>query len=210
MKNIAGFIILCCTALSAQQPAQLAITLDGNIDKEEWKNAATYKMQQDGEVRIMTDSLFVYVAVAGKGNGWSHVYTKHGATVEVLHASAALGASRYIAGANNMWKATQSFTWELRDTGMTENAVKSRLAYLHKNGWVATINLMHPTDQEYVISRSLFDSPSMRIAVARAVDSNSPHRWPGTLQDGTVVKELVFGTTVEILSFKPEQWAEIQ
>jgi hypothetical protein len=212
MLNLVLLYVVFVMSLSPQTAPQFAITLDGKVDPEEWKNASTHKLHQEGEVKIMTDAQYVYVGFRGAKLGWSHVYTLHGDTVEVLHASAALGSSRYVAGKDNKWAAVQSFNWELRDTSMSERAVSGRLEYLKKHGWVGSVVFMHPDrrEQEYVISRALFNSPVMQVAALRASHPDTLQYWPAMLADATRASELVRGVTVDTLNFVPSQWAAIR
>ena len=82
-------------SLYNQSQKPFDITLDGRVDSLEWKKATSYPLQHSGEVKIMSDQNYIYVAVKGGSRGWSHVYAKRGATVRVLHASAALGTAVY-------------------------------------------------------------------------------------------------------------------
>lgn len=208
MIQIVLLVSLVWYSTYGQSNKPFAITLDGRVDSLEWKKAKSYSIQHGVEVKIMSDQNYIYVATRGKTRGWSHVYAKRVATVRVLHASAALGMAVYEAQKNS-WKAVQSFEWELRDTSVSEGAFKNRAEYLKNNGWVATLTTMNANEQEFIISRALFDSTGMRIAVVRASDPKSPHYWPTTLMDGTLAERLIYGEPPENLLFDFKTWATL-
>ena len=197
-------------SLWSQTGNSFSITLDGIIDQDEWADAKTYSLEKGGQVKVMADSNNIYVAVSSGDFGWSHVYLNHGATIYVLHASAALGASVYVLQDDKTWKATQSFKYELRNKGMTEEDKNARLSYFQKNGWVGTVTWLHANNHEFVISRTLFKGKPIRIAAMRAADAQSPHFWPATLKDQTLQEKLVRGDTPEVLTFDPATWGSIQ
>lgn len=195
-------------SLYNQSQKPFDITLDGRVDSLEWKKAKSYPLQHGGEIKIMSDQRYIYIGIRGETKGWSHVYSKRGTTVKVLHASAALGTAVYEVQKKS-WEATQSFQWELRDTSLSEGVLNNRLEYLKKNGWVATLTTMNAKEQEFIISRALFDSTGMRIAIVRGSVAKSLHYWPATLKDGTLTEQLVYGQPPDSVMFDFTTWSTL-
>src|SRR5574337_250503 len=83
------------SSLYNQSQRPFAIVLDGKVDSTEWKKAKSYPLQHGGEVKITSDQNYIYIGIRGETKGWSHVYSKRGTTIKVLHASAALGTAVY-------------------------------------------------------------------------------------------------------------------
>lgn len=202
---IAALVFLPKAAHPQTGSAVGKINLDGHIQAQEWKNAQTHSLQRGGTVSIQQDSEFVYIGIKALRSGWTHVYVARGNSVFVLHASAALGTAEYAYDGSH-WKLKQQFIWELRDEGLTKEETRRRIEFLKKRDWVGTVNGMHETDQEIILRRSAFDGP---IAVLHASDAASPHFWPAGLSDGTLHRDLIYGTAPDSLSFDISHWSDL-
>lgn len=189
-----------------------AVTIDGTLSDEEWKDAKKIELTGGGEAfyKFAGDELFL--GVRGIGEGWITVYATDGKDVYALHASAALGTAIYKNETGN-WKNTQGFKYEARDTSMSAEAVKMREDFYNANGWAANVNGMGvANEREFKISNKFLDGKKMKIAIVYSANTKpiSLQIFPKTLSDDTLNMELIIGNTPSELKFSPEKWAEIQ
>jgi hypothetical protein len=195
--------------LSARQ--DLGITLDGRIDKTEWKSASTREMEGGGNVHLMVRDRLLYVGIQGPAAGTAHVCVHAGEQVRLLHVSAAVGSATYGQGEVG-WRLLTPFSWALRDQSGAAASVE-RAAYLQKEGWVGTVSGMGP-DREIVIDRSKFGSNRLRIAVAYvAIPGDNTlgavSRWPDT-RDSCTEPKTVAGFTPPNAKFLVNDWAVVE
>ena len=197
---------------NSSQPVQVPKgsppAVDGKISADEWRDAARQELIGGGELRLKHDGAHLYVGIRGLKPGWSHVYVTDGDAVHVLHASAALGTAIYRQGASGAWQPIQSFTWAMRGTSHTEEAIA---AFLEANGWYANNNRMgNPTEFEFKITRRFLKGDTPRLTVAFAADAKSPQYWPATISDDCLKQELLFGKTPPDLKFNMASWAKLK
>jgi hypothetical protein len=192
-------------------PKGAAITLDGKLEDEEWKNAVTHELVGGGQVLLQHDGRHLFVGIKGVKEGWSHLYLTNGQDVFVLHASAALGATTYSRQSDGTWQPTQPFKWELRDRSLSQQANAAREDYLQKHGWVATVARMRQaTDPEFKVAARLWGGGKFRLAVIFISAPEAPQYWPKTLADDSLKRELLAGNTPAGLKFNSEVWASAE
>jgi hypothetical protein len=214
------FLVLISTVsfyVSAQQAIRLVpsdpIVVDGKIGEAEWKDAARFELSGSGTVFLKFDGEHLLVGVRGVRAGWSHLYLSQGAntTVDVLHASAALGFTRYTQGKNKLWQPSGIFAWDLRDQAITPETNRKMSEYLAKNLWVANNNNMgNPTEIEFKAKLRDPRSKGLRLAVVYAADAKVPQYFPASLKDDSLKEELIFGNTPADLRFAPKEWAQVE
>ncbi len=196
------------TAQELDVPRAAAPVLDGEIGEEEWKGGAVRPLGGGGEARFQRDEDRLYVAIKGRGEGWSHVYFGDENEIRVLHASAALGDAVYRRSSDDRWAPVSGFAWEMRETAMTSEAVAAREAYLVRRGWVATTSGMgDPAEHEFAIDLDAIPAAA-RIVVLHATDPSDAIVWPST-EDAVQDPGLVRGSTPSELVFEPSSWAWI-
>jgi hypothetical protein len=189
----------------------MGITLDGRIDKAEWKSASTREMEGGGNVHLMVRDRLLYVGIHGPSAGTAHVCVHDGKQVRLLHVSAAVGSATYDQGEVG-WRLLTPFAWALRG-GADAGAAVERAAYLQKEGWVGTVSRMGP-DREIVIDRSKFGSNRLRMAVAYVAtpDNNTlgaVSRWPDT-RDSCTEPKTVAGFLPPNAKFLVNDWAVVE
>jgi len=198
------------TAQPLQVPKANAVTIDGKVDKEEWKAALKQELIGGGELRLQHDGNFLYVGVHGISHGWCHVYVTDGDTIFVHHASAALGTTTYLQKGES-WQPQKKFVWELRERTFTPQAEAVRAAYLKSKGWLANnMNMGTPGIIEFKIARRFLKGEIVRLAVAFASDPAAPQYWPQTLTDDCRKRELISGSSPADLKFNRESWAKLE
>jgi hypothetical protein len=135
-----------------------------------------------------------------------------GKDIYALHASAALGTAVY-KNENGVWKNTQKFKYEARDTSMSEEAVKIREDFYTTKGWVANVGKMgEPNEREFKISNKFVKNKKMKIAIVYSADTKpiSLQIFPKTLSDDALNMELIIGNAPSDLKFNTENWAVIK
>ena len=147
----------------------------------------------------------------GAEKGWSHLYVNQGeaADVSIMHASAALGATRYALDKNNLWQPANPFAWDLRDRAVTAETGQKIADYLAKNFWVANNNNMSSSNEIEFQLKPRDAGRLFYIAVVYASDAKNPQYFPASLKDDTVKEQLIYGNTPSDLKFVPQQWAQI-
>jgi hypothetical protein len=186
------------------------VKLDGIINKAEWAGAKEHDLSSGGKLYILHNEDAVYFGIKGTAPGWAHIYLAWKDSVKVLHASAALGAQLYTAEKDN-WIRQNKFTWENRERIYDQKLVQQQELYFQKNGWCANNN--NTGDKltlEYKIDIKRFGDSGLRFAALFTTDATSLSFFPATLNDDTLLKELVSGNGPDSLRFKPLTWASIK
>jgi hypothetical protein len=190
-----------------------AITIDGNLSTDEWKDAKKIELTDGGEAFYKFTDEAVWLGVRGGGEGWITVYATDGESVYALHASAALGTARYKRGENGVWKNMQKFEYVARDPSMSAEAVRSREEFYKNHGWVANVGRMgEPDEREFKISNKFANGKKMKIAIVYTTVGNPLKNriFPQKLPDDTLNAELIRGETPAELKFNPDKWAMIE
>lgn len=208
---LAGSLIVSSlgTAQELDVPRAAAPVLDGKIGEEEWNGGVVRPLDGGGEARFQRDEDRLYVAIQGRGEGWSHIYLGDEDQIRVLHASAALGDAVYRRSSEDRWAPVSGFAWEMRETAMTSEAIAAREAYMARHGWVATTSGMgDPVEHEFAIDLDAIPAAA-RIVVLHATDPSDTIVWPPT-EDAVRDPGLVRGSTPSELVFEPSSWARIR
>lgn len=205
--------------ISAEASAQEVFNLtaghqiysDGRISDGEWSDAQSFGLHGGGNVSVKSDSAYYYFLVRGLKEGWSHLYISCNDTVYIFHASAALGTAAYVKKNDDAWEPVRPFTWNLRDTSTSRQAELLRKEFLLRENWLANTNQMGEHNVlEYRLSRLKFPPGKFLAAVVFADKEGSIYCWPENLQDSTILKDLIWGTTPEKLIFNFTKWAEFR
>ena len=191
-------------ALTAFYHAPVAsIKLDGVINKEEWTGAKEYELSAGGKLYVLRDANTLYLGLKGNSPGWAHVYIHWKDSINVMHASAALGDQLYTRD-NQHWKIQTKFNWEVREFVYNDALQKKQNDHYLKKGWVANNNNAGDKHTlEYKIDLQKFPGASF---VALYADGNSYSSYPSGLTDNTQLKELVSGNNPDNLQFQPSSW----
>lgn len=215
-KRIFGICFLAASFTIAsgqtiQIPKGVPISIDGKFSVEEWKDALRQELVGGGEVHLKQDSAYLYICLRGSKQEWSHVYVTRGDTIYVLHASAALGTAIYCRSNGDVWQPLQEFSWTMRDTSLSREAINAREKFLELHGWVAnTVRMGTPGTLEYKIARKFFNNETPLLATVFASEAESPQFWPPALKDDCLTEKLIFGTTPAGLKFNREGWAKLK
>jgi hypothetical protein len=183
------------------------IKLDGVLDANEWAGATAYDLSAGGKLYVLKQGNELYIGIRSTVAGWAHVYLHRGDSVQVLHASAALGKQVY-KKAESSWKLQQKFNWELRDRVYSESLQEKQDRYFLQNGWVANNNNMGDK-YSFEFRISLQGEAGLSFAALVTADGNSISAYPAQLPDDTLFKELVTGYSPDNLQFNPSAWAKL-
>ena len=193
-------------------PRSTPAVIDGRVDVAEWSAARREGSSPDGlQVRLQHDGAALYIAVEAPVDGFTSLCLATSDRVQVLHASAALGAVDY-RRTGGPWAPDQPlFTYGMRDPSMTETAIAQRQSYFTEHGWVASTARMGGNRvQEFKIDMTRI---ATRLAIAYYVTAGtgSVLKWPDSLSanDGCAALPLVRGTVTGGLTFDPSRWAPI-
>jgi hypothetical protein len=197
-------ILLLITLLQSPPPI-----LDGTISRGEWNDAKHFSGSGGLEVFLATGDSAVYLAVRGSGDGFPHVAVARGDSVFILHASAALGAARYV-GAGDIKRLAQPFSFAMRRAEMDAAGQAERESFYSKERWVAsTIRMGAAGETEFKIARSLI-GPDGRIAIAYWSASGGVQRWPVRLTDAVAAQRMVQGFLEDQAEFLVTDWVPVK
>ena len=123
-----------------------------------------------------------------------------------MHSSAALGTAIYKKDTDH-WQQIQDFTWQCRNTSLSDAAQAERDEFLQKEGWVAANGRMGtPNELEYQIK---IPDGAFRLA-AVYIKASPPYEelpWPPQLPDDTIIPTP--GGFPDSFNFSPEQWVKL-
>lgn len=209
---LASALFQVAAAESLTVPGGPAITLDGKLDSAEWAGALVVQLSDSGgSLRLLHDGSFLYVGIASDSASYPHLAVMSPATVWILHASNALGGAEFRQVDSSRWERHSEFTWELRDTSLSESAKTERADYLDRHGWVAsTMTMGSPGETEFIIHLELFDNTPLRLAAATGTGAGPPYYWPAGLNDGVRSQDLFLGNVPKSLSFDVSGWASLR
>lgn len=197
--------------LDLTPPAGPALTLDGTLATEEWKEAARGSLSGAGLALFMTRDGLLSVGVRGPAHGLAHLVVASGDTVRVLHASAALGTVVYVRRGGS-WEKIVDPVWEMRDPSSSLAAIRARSDHLDIHGWVGTTGRMGRTNEvEFLLRPQAFGEGPLYLAVAFfPVDpQGAPLQWPGTTGDDVALIPLLTGPMPQTLHLAPERWGRL-
>ena len=183
--------------------------LDGTISPGEWAGAYVGQLTSGGEVRLMQDGTYLYLAVQRRGDLVVTVCLDQGDSVAVLHSSAAIGTAGY-RRTQSGWNLTRRFAWELRDSTMSAPAQQEREAFLQREGWVATNAYVGSrTDTEFKIA---MPSGRLRFVVVPMSVGDGYQEiawWPSWLADGCRSEAVLTGYLPGQVQFAPRSWITV-
>lgn len=190
-------------------PLGRSATIDGKIEPAEWTDATQRELTNGGKLFLKYDGKYVYIAMRGIKEGWSHVYLggQPDADILVSHASAALGRSIYKKDVKGFWQPSNPFVWEIRDRTISAGTRSAMDGYFNKNGWVASNNNMgNASEVEYKFSPA---TRNMLKFAAVFMSGETAQYFPASLSDDTLKKNLISGTTPADLKFDVTRWATL-
>ncbi len=210
-------VALALLGLAAAQsmprvPRSTPAVIDGRADVTEWAAARREGSSPSGlQVRLQHDGSALYIAIESPADGFTSLCLGTNDRVQILHASAALGAVDF-RRTGGTWAPDQgSFVHGMRDPSLTDVAIAQRQAYFSQNGWAAsTARMGGGRVQEFKIDMKRI---ATRLAVAYYVTTGpgAVMTWPDSMPatDGCAALPLVRGDVVSGLTFDPSRWAPI-
>jgi hypothetical protein len=198
------FLLVVATALTSDNK----IKTDGILSPGERDNTKAHDLGNGNTLFTKTNGAVLYVALAGSASFWAHVYLSDGERIQVMHASAALGAIEY-KREKTLWHTQDNFRYEMRDR-VYNNEVEARMnEYFTKNGWVANNNNLGDRKTiEYRLDLTKWKTP-VYFACVLANNDMSLYHFPSDLKDDTALAKLVQGYAVDSLRFEPASWETI-
>lgn len=203
--------IICvfgCAIAMLSQAANASVAarpeVDGVVEPAEWAGARREPLKGGGDVWLVRDGSDLFVAVLGPARGLASLCVGGPEHVEVLHASAALGAVTYRRSPSG-WLRGQPFTWLLRDegSGASPSAADRRL-FLGSNRWISTSSRSGAAAREFRIA---LDSDRRFLgAVFLSTESLKATYWPPSMADDCRDLDLLRGEAPPTAHFDPERW----
>ena len=175
------------------------------LSEAEWDDALELALSNDTSLYVKHCSGFLYLGVRAvpRAEVVGNIFVAREGTVEILHASHALGPATYRFEADR-WMLEKLFVWSCRTLGFSGAAAAERAAFREANGWLATVvNLGVPEQMEYRIA---IESASMRMLFRFDIHREGQEvlTWPlGTnvgLDPGPLPQEAVF---------HPDRWCDV-
>lgn len=197
-------------------PRGAAVVIDGRIDDAEWRQSAVRELSDGTVIRLQHDRRYLFLGIGAARRGFPSVCVANAGTVQILHASAALGRVSYVRGEQSWTARDTEFVYGMRTPDLTEMARDERRAYLAQHGWVgSTFRMSDGRTQELQISLDLMSTaPAVAIGffAMKEGDSFDIVRWPETMPaaDGCASADLVRGRVPQHLQFNPTTWAELR
>jgi len=207
--KLSACIILIIILLTAEAfiSTGSSIQLDGVINEQEWNNAKEYRLSGGGKLLVKKENKELYLAMAADKQAWAHVYLHRQDTIQVMHASAALGEAKYIKQ-NQLWRNIESFQWALREKEYNDELARKQQDHYLKHGWVANNNNMgNGMTLEFKVNLSHPGPVSFACVLAQVPTDLS--YFPGSLSDNTILPKLVQGYTPDSLQFTPALWEKV-
>jgi hypothetical protein len=206
MKTLAPGLLLWALLSSALQTSPAPV-IDGRIGDAEWAGAMTERLEGGGTLRLLQRGEFLYIAVEGLGPGLASVCAARGATVRILHASAAVGEARYERGAAG-WTKMKGFAWRLRDSPRSgPPAVAQNDEFLRDAGWLANPNASGSPQREFQIRAA--DVDAIGVTFLTTTEPMKIARWPATIKDDCGNLRVAQGFLPESTTFDPASWYRV-
>lgn len=195
-------------------PRGTEIVIDGVLDDAEWRGSGLQQVPGGVTLRLRHDGKDLYLGITAERPGFASVCVARGETIDVLHASAALGRVHYTRAGRDWATEDSEFVYGLRRVDHTEEARAERRAYLEEHGWVASTYRMGEGKAQELRLSSARTTGMTGLAVAFFVpegNAGSVIKWPATLADGDgcAHEQLVRGYVPPRLPFDPSKWATL-
>lgn len=197
-------------------PAGKAPALDGKLDAEEWKSAvvvASAGLGTPEEIKLLAQQHdgHLYLGLSTSRKGIATLGIAKDDKVQVLHASAALGAVDYLPD-EKTWKRTKDFEYRCREDGDPKVTADERREHLQKYGWIATTIGMSKGQTEIDLGPSFIETAkdgTRSLRCAFTLSAGPAFRAPRELADGLTDTRLQFGTAPKELSFVTQGWLKL-
>ncbi len=193
--------------------AQMLPGLDGTVTEKE---RTTYLLLSENAGHQLladnSDKKYLRIAVTGdRLHVASICLTTDGESVQVLHASAALGGL-LLNKEGDDFRTSGAFTWELRNTAMDKAAMSERNEYLERNGWVATtMGMGEAGNVEFIIRKDQFKGNKIYLAAGlmTASDPSGIVALPREEGGHCASHSLVSGAPDPFYPMQPSGWLVI-
>lgn len=191
-------------ALSSSPTAMSVPRVDGTLQKGEWSNASRFRMDDGGEIWVLRDRTELFVAVRGTDRGYPSLCIGRPGHVEILHASAALGAVTY-ERERTTWRLQVPFVWSMRSEPVDPVAKRrERARFFRMHGWLSTASRSDSPTREFRI-RSSPTRTWLGVVYLHKKDMHVTY-WPHSMGRGCRDLELVKGNAPDRPSFVPTSW----
>lgn len=211
---VLGLILIDPAPPLVKVPRGSIPVIDGQIDGEEWREAALERLSNGLTIRLKHDGKNLFLAVSSSGAGFPSVCAAKADSVRILHASAALGAVGYTRSGGSWSSRDTAFVYGMRNVDTTARARRERQAYWETHGWVAsTARMGNQRNHEFQVSLGLLDSREPRVAIGYYRMEGPQVTWPeGLLAAGEGCSELrlLQGWVTPHPGFSPEMYAELE
>jgi hypothetical protein len=202
MIRTASVVLLFLALQSAGAP-----TTDGNVTEQEWTGAQRAKLEGGGEMRLLAQGKFLFVAIRGPRAGLASVCLAKGKTVRILHASAAIGDAAFERW-GDMWMKRKAFEWTLRDSRRgPAPADYVKAEWLAKSGWLANASASGSAVREFQIY--VKDVESIGVTFLATEDPMSVAYWPSTMDDDCRSIRIPQGYLPDTARFDPTSWHQL-
>jgi hypothetical protein len=197
LRYLVAFII------AASQSSASPI-IDGRIDPQEWAGATRASMTGGGEMQLLRSGEFLYLAVRGPKSGLASLCVSKGATVRILHASAAVGEAAF-ARDGESWTKHKDFEWVLRDSPRTGGASEqAKTDFLASAGWVANASAAGSREREFKIRAS--DVEAIAVTFLSTDEPMTVSYWPASVDDACRSVEIPRGNLPASARFNVASW----
>lgn len=196
-------VLLLLACQSAGAP-----TIDGTLTDYEWASAWKAKLEGGGEVRLLAEGKFLFVAIRGpRAPGLASVCVAKGKTVRILHASAAIGDAAFERW-GDMWMKRKAFEWTLRDSPRgTVPSDDVKAEWLLKSGWLANASASGSVVREFKIY--IKDVDSIGVAYLATEDPMAVAYWPSSMHDDCRSLKIPQGYLPDTARFDPSSWYQL-
>ena len=186
-------------------PAGIAPVLDGIVSEGEWDDAIVLSLADDAVLSAKHADGFLYLGVKVQTGAQvvGNIYIARDDTIEILHASYALGPATYRLQSGG-WTLEEPFVWSCRTLGFSSAALFEREMFLQANNWLATIVLLGEASHMEV--QIAINGVPMRMLFRFDVhtDTQDVLTWP---LDTVVGIEA--GPLPQEAGFHPETWCDV-
>lgn len=206
----AAALLLAAALPAATMPSANPVVIDGRIADGEWDGATRHVLADGTEILLQHDGSDLHVAIRARNDVIGSVCLRRGDTIEVLHASMALGRATYRRDGAR-WSLAEGFSYGMREADFSPATLERRRRYLEAHGWLANTTPMGDANvREYRISGAAEAGATIAVAYLLSGGETTPAMWPSTRPDGCAAVELVRGDTPPSVPFEPQAWLPLQ
>jgi hypothetical protein len=217
------FLSFTLVSITRSQNIEISIpfgespTIDGKIDKNEWKKSYELELYGGEQVLFQKAQDTMYVAIKGKSGGFSSLAIGNKMKFRILHSSTGLITASY-EFQDDKWNLIHDFLGpktiqgnEFPRTSIRQSNIY-RNANLYQFSWYANlIEMGPPSETEFAIPLSSLPQHSAYISIAffQIKADIKIAKLPNSLSDGCIDKELLSGSARKDLHFEPENWIRL-